>query len=701
MLSREVQSKISDIFISIAEAERDIEITRQVLTENKDYNSYQIFCYLDSDKKNYVEELDIMNYLKSKSIFLTEIEVKLVILYYNKNLDTYLNYDEFINMIESKSSLKKEQKELTGPLSFSIDYALTKLLEKEIIHAREILKLLADARGFSDFDIHNIFHFIKFNNMNFIIPQNLIKFLNKNYASFIDQDIDLIFKRIDFNKDNAIDLCEFHIFFGFPNCGYNCPFERCKNCGIECCQTCRIDGPCYVHKYVNKKDENYIQKRVYRTYYTQFQNIEKNKEINSQNKNTCDNFMMNSNGFSSQSENQYNNSIQKISPNLTIKLSPKREYAPFEVCLNSHFYSDNINVDINKENNNNIQNFNSNSYTNNYYYKNNYMNNTKNIADTLQQNFESKKENTTKHFNDNISNSEPNMNKNNNEKYSNSEPNININNKEKYNNNAEIIENNTDINTKTSKKIINSYEILKNSQNENKNRIKNKNEYEENQFIDYLREAMLHESKIEQLKINLSLRSDFNWEEVFRIFELEGRGFLSKEDLIKGFNKFGIYPKDLDISLLLKRYDLKKEGFISYPDFFDLIVPFSKYHRIMVDKRKINGENNLFNPNEFSRETLDCMRNVFVSIFNGEFILNKMRESFTSLKMKFNDIFKLMDLAGNGFLGEKELAIFLQNIGIFKNSNDCDLIFLRLNKKRNGKIDFQEMCDEIEAEYEQ
>ena len=111
MLSREIQSKIADIFISLAETERDVEITRQVLTENKDYNSYQIFCYLDSDKKNYVEELDIINYLKSKNIFLTEVESKLIILYYDKNLDNNLNYEEFINLIESKSSLKKEKNE--------------------------------------------------------------------------------------------------------------------------------------------------------------------------------------------------------------------------------------------------------------------------------------------------------------------------------------------------------------------------------------------------------------------------------------------------------------------------------------------------------------------------------------------------------------------------------------------------------------
>lgn len=674
MLSREIQSKLSDIFISLAEAERDVEITRQVITENKDYNSYQIFCYLDSDKKNFVEELDIINYLKSKNIFLTEIEAKFVILFYDKNLDTNLNYEEFLNMIESKLSIKKEQKDLTGPLSFSIDYALTKLLEKEIIHAREILKLLADVRGFSDFDIHTIFHYIKNNNMNCIISKNINKFLNKNYASFIDQDIDLIFKRLDFNKDNVIDLCEFHIFFGFPNCGYNCPFEICQNCGIECCQSCRIEGPCYVHRYVNKKDLNYMQKRVYRTYYTQFQNRE--NEINSPIQNSDDK-MINSNGFSSEGDNQYNNDIQKISNNLTLKLSPKREYAPFEVCLNSNF-DENID-DINKENNNNINyinNINNKSYkdTNNCN-KNNSINNFKNTPNTLQQNFV-----TNKNEIDNMNNSDNN---------------ININNKERYIINDEQIENNTN-----NKKLIKSYDMLKNIKNENKDVNKNKNEYEENQFIEYLKQAMLHESKIEQLKINLSLRSDFNWEQVFRIFELEGRGFLSKEDLIIGFNKFGIYPKDSDISLILKRYDLKKEGFISYPNFFDLIVPFSKCHRIMVDKRKINEENVLFSPNDFSRETLDCIRNLFVSIFNGEFILNKMKESFTSLKIKFNDIFQLMDPIESGYLGEKELAIFLQKNGIFNNSNDCDLVFLRLNKARNGKIDFQEICDEIEAVYE-
>ena len=226
--------------------------------------------------------------------------------------------------------------------------------------------------------------------------------------------------------------------------------------------------------------------------------------------------------------------------------------------------------------------------------------NYKRINNTLEQNFSTDK-NSNKNFNlnKNINNfsdiqneneiNNPDYNdkinfiqnkSNNNEEYDdNTNGDLNNNTKSKINkNNKESCSLN---NNKSNTKIINSYEYIKSVQDKNLNRTKNKNKYEENQFIGYLREAILHENKIESLKIDLSLRSDFVQEEVFRVFELEGRGFLSKEDSTVGFNEFGLYSKDFDIYLLLKRYDLKKEGFISYPNFFDLIAPFSKYHRII------------------------------------------------------------------------------------------------------------------------
>ena len=633
MLSRNIQEKICEIFMTLAELERNVEITRQVLTENKEYNSFQIFCYLDTNKKNKINILDIANFLRDKNIFSTETEIKFVILFYDNNLDTNLTFEEFINLIESKLSPKKDFKENKEPINFALEYSLTKLLEKEIIYARKILSLFEDIKGFNEFNIHNIFHLIKDEKNNSITPQDLIKFLNKNYVSFIDNDIELIFNRLDKAKNNIIDLCEFHLFFGFPNCEYNCPFLKCDFCGLIPCDNCKLNEPCYLHKKSNfKNDDNKnVNERTYKTYYTQFINKNLNEE---------------------KDEEQFNNGYQKISDNLILKLSPKREYAPYEICFDTN---NDLNINNENENDNYKDNLN-----NNDEYNNENIN-------TINQNFE--KNIFTK---DDLSNKQ------------------NIINKQIINNENNEIDNKNEMN------------IVKPNIDERtiKNKhILNKNEYEEKQFIDYLRKAMDLENKIENLKIELSLRCDFNWEEIFRIFELEGRGFLSKEDLVVGFNKFDLYPKDIDISLLLKRYDLKNEGLISYPDFFEMIVPFSKYHRLMVENRRINSDLKEFNPNELNPETKKCIKDLFNEIFITEFTLNKDREKFSSLKNNFKEIFKLIDNSGKGFIGEKEFVMYIQNKELFINSNDCDLLFLRFNKLRNGKIEFQEMIDEIEPIY--
>ena len=638
MIARNIQEKICEIFMTLAELERNVEVTRQVLSENKGFNSYQIFCYLDTDRKNKINVANIFNFLKDKNIFATETEIKLLILFYDADLDTNLKFEEFINLIESKSCPQKNFMENKEPINFALEYSLTKLLEKEIIYSRKILSLFEDLRGFNHFNIHNIFHLIKNEENNFITPEDLIKFLNKNYVTFIDNDIELIFHRLDKAKDNIIDLCEFHLFLGFPNCEYNCPFIKCDNCFIDPCNNCRIDGPCPLHKKSNfRNDDNKnINERTYKTYYSEFRNkIESNEE---------------------KGKDQFNNGYQKISNNLAISISPKREYAPFEICF-----------DIND---NNIDNINQNQNINlKYNLNNNEIISNENI-NTINQN-----------FNENAFKKEA--------------PTSIKNNQNLINEQKEIFK----INNR-SENINNRYKpILKsnNEQKEIKSKIQlKKHEFEENQFIDYLRNVMELENKIEKLKIELSLRCDFNWEEIFRMFELEGRGFLTKEDLSIGFNKFDLYPKPIDISLLINRYDLQKKGVLTYPDFFEMIVPFSKYHRLMVEKRRINSEIKDINIDEFNAETKQCIKNLFFEIFIGEFTLNRQREKLISLKNVLRDIFNSIDNSGKGFIGEKDLVMYIQNNDLFKSGYECDLLFLRLNKLRNGKIEFKEMMDEIE-----
>lgn len=85
--------------------------------------------------------------------------------------------------------------------------------------------------------------------------------------------------------------------------------------------------------------------------------------------------------------------------------------------------------------------------------------------------------------------------------------------------------------------------------------------YEEEVFLDYIRQLLSVENNLESVKNEISLKSDFNMEDVFSIFEKYEKNYISEFDLKEGFNRYlGIFPLLDDIALLYKRYDTEKNG---------------------------------------------------------------------------------------------------------------------------------------------
>ena len=210
---------------------------------------------------------------------------------------------------------------------------------------------------------------------------------------------------------------------------------------------------------------------------------------------------------------------------------------------------------------------------------------------------------------------------------------------------------------------------------------------------------MKAEIEIEQKKIDLALMKDFNCEDAFRIFEKNGRGFLTKDDIKYGLYLLGINVNDFIINLLFKRFDLQNKDEINYADFFDMIIPFEKKYRNDVEQR-IPHSNFQFNCIEiFSEKTIICLRNVFNLIINYENEINEMRKGFSLLIRRLKDIFKMFDTKGFGFFKFEDYINYLKNNDLLDESLKVDLLFIRLDKNRNGKIDFTEIADEINALY--
>ncbi len=97
----------------------------------------------------------------------------------------------------------------------------------------------------------------------------------------------------------------------------------------------------------------------------------------------------------------------------------------------------------------------------------------------------------------------------------------------------------------------------------------------------------------------------------------------------------------------------------------------------------------------FSEETIICLRNAFNLIISFENEINEMRKGFSILIRRLKDIFKIFDLKGLGYFNFKDFIRYLKDNDMLDESLSVDLLFIRLDKNRNGKIDFHEVEDEI------
>ena len=227
----------------------------------------------------------------------------------------------------------------------------------------------------------------------------------------------------------------------------------------------------------------------------------------------------------------------------------------------------------------------------------------------------------------------------------------------------------------------------------------NYNEYEERQFNDFLRKLMVAESQIEAAKVSLALNPDFNCEDAFRIFELNGRGFINQCDLKCGLNLIGVFPTDHEVRLLMKRFDLQKNGYLNYADFFDMLVPYEKDYRAMVENRCPNSCCPCRCPDVFCCGTICSLKDVFNLIISLETDINNNRKLFGTLRLKLRDIFRLLDYPDRGFFSNNDLIVYLQKNFIFSSNKDADLLFIRLDKSRNGNVFYRDIEDELQTLY--
>ena len=229
-------------------------------------------------------------------------------------------------------------------------------------------------------------------------------------------------------------------------------------------------------------------------------------------------------------------------------------------------------------------------------------------------------------------------------------------------------------------------------------------------FKSIILNTIYQEKKIEETKISIIKRKDFNFIDLFNIFvddnDLEKSKTIEFENFLE---KLNININEIERELLLRRIDLLRKRYINKSDLFDFFVPFNKEFReeknIKINKERENKEI------KFSKGTLILINHLINVIIKGEKDLNlkkmKLDGENEFIEKVFNDIcnIKIKNIndgkdnnINKGYFGKEELYKFLlERLNLDISENDMILFFIRLDKLRREKIEILEFSDEMKC----
>ena len=216
-----------------------------------------------------------------------------------------------------------------------------------------------------------------------------------------------------------------------------------------------------------------------------------------------------------------------------------------------------------------------------------------------------------------------------------------------------------------------------------------KNNY--NLIFNFFKKITKYEMNIDKIKIELALTNDFNIQDCYKIFinNKYNNEFITITDMKIGLNFLDINPTNEEIHLLYKKYAINNNELIEFNDFIEMISSIEKYYKELLYNKKPQNYIPKYNKGDiFSHETKNLLKNLFNLIFESEKELEDYRHEINKCFMlNVREIFKKIDIVNKGNFNVLDLTIFLNSYEFPCVQKDIDLLFSRIDRKKQGNID--------------
>jgi len=225
---------------------------------------------------------------------------------------------------------------------------------------------------------------------------------------------------------------------------------------------------------------------------------------------------------------------------------------------------------------------------------------------------------------------------------------------------------------------------------------KEMDEDEEKELASIIKEQINLDRETEKAKNELATQPDFNLVDIFRLFDIETKGFIDKYELEDGLSLFQIFPSEKELYLLMKRFDKDGDGRIRCSDFCRMLMPIQDGYAEMLKDRMAYAAGAKQLPETLSIDTTFLLRRTLQTIISNESYCECLRHRLHAKKsFSLYKAFKRIDTYKNGFLSLEDFKNLLKVNGFAVSKKDLISLMSRFDRNRDARVSYNEFVEEM------
>ena len=201
-----------------------------------------------------------------------------------------------------------------------------------------------------------------------------------------------------------------------------------------------------------------------------------------------------------------------------------------------------------------------------------------------------------------------------------------------------------------------------------------------------LRDLIAQERELENAKVALTMKPDYNLHDAFVIFDNCRHGTITQAQLREGLAAIGVYPTAEEINLFFQRYDTDKNHRLNFSEFSKAFLSDDNYYAHMLNRRPSNHRHHLHRRDDcFFPETQVEHRTMWRVHFKVESAAEAVRQRLCH-HPHFNVVqaFNSLDLNSDGKINSCEIKRIIESRGFFITQKEAAQVLAKFDENKDG-----------------